>query len=680
MSRNAGISWILAIWLMGAAVGPALGAGPDAAATTEGEAISVYQADFFAEARPATAYDMVQRLPGFTLDTDNSTAVRGFAGTASNILIDGARPTAKNDDISTILQRIPASRVERIEVIRGGAPGVDMQGQSVVANIIRSNGGSDQLIVDAATTFLGSGQWVPYGSLEYHGQRGTLRYEGTISRIGQVWDDGPGVGYRLLTPAGGTTERDHAQSWGIIRSGYSAHGSATVPLLSGEWNNNLTLQTTDYPYGIVYAGSADISRYPSITKERTGEFGSHWQGIFGGFNIETLFLQRLGHREDSSSSNTPTDNALFLSRRNTGESIFRTTVRYTLSPDLSFEGGGELAYNYLDGHSSYVDNGAAVSLPNANVRVDEKRGEMFGSATWKFLSTLSLEAGSRFEFSTIHETGDSQSTRSFFYPKPRVLLSWSPDDQTQFRLRAEKVLGQLDFANFVASSNLPAYGVAAGGANLRPDQRWQFELAGERHFWGRGALVVSYLHEEITDLQDYIPVGGGLDAPGNIPNATSEQITVSGTIPLDFLGIKNGLLKPNVYWTDSSLIDPVTGERRRISGQRDISSYYNFTQDIDAWKSTWGLSWGTSFSRTTWRISEIRRVSIHNNPLLSIFWSYKPTPDWKVTVGADNFLPWRLGIDQFDYPGPRDQNGAPSVQLIRLRTVPRFYLQFRTAL
>jgi hypothetical protein len=174
-------------------------------------------------------------------------------------------------------------------------------------------------------------------------------------------------------------------------------------------------------------------------------------------------------------------------------------------------------------------------------------------------------------------------------------------------------------------------------------------------------------------------VGGGLDAPGNIPHATSEQITVTGTIPLDFLGIKNGLLKPNVYWTDSSLIDPVTGERRRISNQRNINSYYNFTQDIDAWKSTWGLSWGTSFSRTTWRISEVRRISIHNNPLLSAFWSYKPTPDWKITLEADNFTPWRLGIDQFDYPGPRDQAGTPSVQLIRLRTVPRFLVEIRSA-
>jgi outer membrane receptor protein involved in Fe transport len=677
MLKKSGITWVFAVaaTILSAAA-PARAAVPPRA---DGDQISVYAAAFFADARPATASDMVSRLPGFTLNT-GLTAVRGFAGSGGNVLIDGARPTAKDDDLNTILERIPASAVERIEVIRGGAPGVDMQGHSVVANIIRRTDHADQLIINVENTLLGTGSWSPGGSIEYHGQSGAVRYEATLGRLSQVRDDGPGNGYRLFTPAGGATRRDHAQSWGIMRLGYNAHGGVIVPLLGGEWNNNFTLQTTDYPSGIEYDGTAGIFNFPSITKERTGEFGSHWQGLLDGFNVEMLLLQRLGHREDASRSDTPTGNSAFMGRRNTGETILRGTVRYTLSPGLSLEGGGEGAFNYLDGHTRYVANGAPVIVPNANVRVDEKRGEVFATATWKILETLSLEAGSRFEFSSIHESGDTDSTRSFFYPKPRALLSWSPDDKTQLRLRAERTVGQLDFSDFVASSNLSAFGVAAGGAELRPDQRWQFELAAERHFWDRGALVVSLLREDITDLQDYIPVGGGLDAPGNIPHATSEQLTVTGTIPLDFLGIENGLLKPNVYWTASSLTDPVTGESRRISNQRNINSYYDFTQDIDAWKSTWGVSWGTSFSRTTWRISEVRRISVHNNPLLSVFWSYKPSEAWKITVGVDNAAPWRLGIDQFDYPGPRDPAVVPDTQLVRLRTVPRSYLQLRSVL
>ncbi len=373
----------------------------------------------------------------------------------------------------------------------------------------------------------------------------------------------------------------------------------------------------------------------------------------------------------------PGSGAAFLSTNNSGESIARATARYNLSADLSLEAGGEAAFNFLNARSSYESDGAAIALPNANVTVEEKRGELFANTSWKINPTLSLEAGARAEFSVISESGDSNKSRTFFYPKPRLLLTWAPDSRTQIRLRGERTLGQLNFTDFVASSNLSGYGVAAGNSDLRPEQRWQMETAAERHFWDRGALVVTLLHEEIKDLQDYIPVGGGLDAPGNIDHASSDKLSIAGTIPLDFLGIKGGLLKPDLYWTNSSLTDPVTGERRRISNQRNINSYYTFTQDLDEWKSTWGLFWGTSFSRNTWRIAQISRVAIHNNPYLNIFWTYKPNPQWVLTLGADNFLPYRLEVEQINYDAPRDIAGPPTIQDVFTRTEPRIYVQAR---
>jgi hypothetical protein len=96
-----------------------LAAGLLAAAPDQG--ISSYPATFFAESQPRTAYDMIERLPHFTLDT--GTSARGFAGTAGNVLVDGIRPTAKTDNLTSILTRIPADEVERIDIIRGGAPG-----------------------------------------------------------------------------------------------------------------------------------------------------------------------------------------------------------------------------------------------------------------------------------------------------------------------------------------------------------------------------------------------------------------------------------------------------------------------------------------------------------------------------------------------------------------------------
>jgi len=194
---------------------------------------------------------------------------------------------------------------------------------------------------------------------------------------------------------------------------------------------------------------------------------------------------------------------------------------------------------------------------------------------------------------------------------------------------------------------------------------------------GAMCLVLSGLHEEITDLQDFIPVGGGLDAPGNIPSATSDKLAISGLVPLDFLGLEKAQFKPNLYWLTSDLIDPVTGEHRRISNQRNINSYYEISQDIDSLKSTWTLFWGTGWARNTWRIAQITRIGVHNNPLVSASWSYKPTADWNITFSADNFIPYRFEIEQRNFAGPRTVGAQPVIQDRFARTQPRFYIKLR---
>ena len=93
-----------------------------------------YPATFFARYQPNTALEMVQQIPGFQLD--NGSGERGFAASAGNILINDRRLSAKQDLPSSILDRIPASHVERIDLIRGQVRSIDMLGQSVVANVV----------------------------------------------------------------------------------------------------------------------------------------------------------------------------------------------------------------------------------------------------------------------------------------------------------------------------------------------------------------------------------------------------------------------------------------------------------------------------------------------------------------------------------------------------------------
>ena len=228
-------------------------AGACAQAQTDQTSVLVYQAAFFADVRPNTAYDMIGRLPAFVFE--DSTTARGFAGTAGNVLIDGQRPTAKADDLGSILTRIPASDVDRIEVIRGGAPGIDMQGQTVIANIIRKKGDTTKIVADIEDNiFLVDGHSVPNASLQLTRHDGDSTYEASISRYGN-YDDSVGNGIHTITDvATGTVTRDRAHT-SAMGTGGGFNGAATIPLFGGQFKANLTLQDSPFHSSVAYFGS-----------------------------------------------------------------------------------------------------------------------------------------------------------------------------------------------------------------------------------------------------------------------------------------------------------------------------------------------------------------------------------------------------------------------------------------
>ena len=93
-----------------------------------------FDAEFFSRYKPNSALGMVRRIPGFQLDDGEDK--RGFGAASGNVLINDRFPSAKQDTASSILNRIPASQVERIDLIRGRVRGIDLRGQSAVVSII----------------------------------------------------------------------------------------------------------------------------------------------------------------------------------------------------------------------------------------------------------------------------------------------------------------------------------------------------------------------------------------------------------------------------------------------------------------------------------------------------------------------------------------------------------------
>jgi hypothetical protein len=634
-------------------------------------AVLSYPASYFAGAELNTAFDMVTRLPGFVFDDGNS--ARGFAGTAGNVLVDGERPSAKTDDLQTLLRRVPVGRVDHIDLIRGGAPGIDMQGQSVVANVVLKAADSTSLIATLSNVRYADGADAPGGSIAFSRKSGDWTYDATITRYNGVGDDDAGNGAYAFSVPGGATDIGTVRRRGGLSVGWGFNGASTMPLWGGKLGVNLTLQQNIFTETLAY-GVPDSAFFLSESKSSPNELGLNWNA---GFGASEVTLIALGREENDQNLNTATGTGgpqTFREFQHTSETILRGTWRYHWSPALTLESGGEGAYNTLNGNSAFLDNGVPVAITGANSHVNERRGELFAQGTWKFPDG-SVEAGSRFEFSRISALG--VAPRSLAYVKPRLLASWSPWSDTQLRVRIERVVGQLDFTNFIASSNLAGVGVSAGNVNLRPDQHWQFEGDYELHFWSTAALVVSAMHDDITDLVDFVSIGGGLDGPGNIPKARNDEFKVNLSLPFDRFGLKGGLLKLNMRWDDSSVKDPLTGQSRPISGQNDRNINIEFIQDVAAWNSTFDLAVNPGgWSRPAYRIDQISTTRLAR-PYAQVSWEYKPTPTLDLTGEVDGAVPYSLEVEQNNYGGPRDTAPLTQLQDIRNTSEPRLWLQLR---
>jgi outer membrane receptor protein involved in Fe transport len=643
--------------------------------------VTVYDAAYFAEQRPNTAYDMIGRLPGFSFT--NTGSARGFAGTAGNVLIDGQRPTSKSDDLGSILQRIPAADVERIEVIRGGAPGIDMQGLTIIANVIRKKGVSTQWVIDAVENIFKDGHTIPGLTVNFTEHDGDKTFEASAARYSS-FDDSVGNGTHTVvnynpdgTIASTTTQKAHTSGQG---SGGGFTGAATLPMWGGTFKANLALQDAPFYSTATYFAGADTQYLVDDSVGRNLEVGLHWNGDFGKLQDETLFLERVGFSKDVNSSRQPGDDEVFRLSDTTDETIMRETLRYPWGDDLTLQGGGEFAYNSLKGLTSFLDNGVAQSLPDANAHVEEKRGEVFGQGTWKITPEFTLEAGARFEYSRINEASDDKQTRAFFYPKPRAVLTWSPDKDDQVRLRYEKVVGQLDFGNFVATGNLGGTGVTAGNSNLRPDQHTQYEVSFEHHFWDKGAVVLQLVHEEITDVVDFVPVkapdGTLFDAPGNIGNGQNNQINLDFTLPLDHLGLANTRLHTITNFQLSSVRDPVTGTNRVISGERPQDIEVSLTQDIESLKSTWKIGYYNCWDEHYFRLEQTQHRRVIP-PYITAYWEYKPTPSWSFHFELDDLGSFVYENEFFNFDGPRDVSPLLFTDDRAIRSQPRVFIEVR---
>jgi hypothetical protein len=634
-----------------------------------------YGTDFFANKNPKTAFDMVNLLPGFTF-SPGDVSIRGYAAAAGNVLIDGERVSDKQFTLDTVLQHIPADQVDYIEVIEGGRPGLEMLGQTVVANVVRKKSADNTTVASLSNGFFLDGRNTPSGTLEVtrHGTGGR-NFSGAVSASQYVElaeGDGPQV---RRDSAKNVLDRISVDSTAGGLNAYT-YGVFSTPAWKGQLSINGSLSRTDYVYR-----EEDNTTFPAASSSHlheslggplggqlVGEVGAHFNRSFGEkLTSESVALVDLKGQSYSSHFEAPGVDEQFSEHEHSGEALARTNLRYAATTNITAEISAEGTYNWLYTVNSFFYNSSPTPLPNARATVSEIRDQISGNVIWSIRKTIELELGAKLEDSTIASDADSHQSKTLNYLKPRIALSLTPNSSDHFRFRAEHEVSQLDFTNFVASSSLDTGSVRSGNTNIVPQQDWTFEGAYERHFWSEGDLVFTYRHFLIADAIDRVPVyspsnsASVFDAPGNIGAGSEDTAIASLTLPLDHLGIDHGQLRLSATRQWSRVTDPTTGASRPITDVNPLEYSIDFRHDLPRWRADWGASFLTPCSKSStikgcskseYRFNEIDRFRA--TPTINIFAEYQPWKGTSFRIEADNVLQQRYNRVVNIYAGARN--------------------------
>ncbi len=610
---------------------------------------------YFRSFNPQSARDMVDRLPGFSLDLGSE--ARGLSINGGNVLIDGLRPASKKGGLEEVLNRIPADAVERIDLIRGHADSSETGGQLLVANIIRrsdSNLGNWSITLERAAG----------GKLNSTGELSIVKTIGhweTNSRLRAVLDRRPLDGIRQSRDVDGVTTLFQTESRPSDSRTFSLSSEASRKLKSGHivLNTNITSRPASADTVRFGFSGGENGGMPNSQQEINfdrkildGEFGVNWSRVLeNDWRIKIVSLSSLSDTEENQLSflEQPDDNrlssAMFFRDAEEFETILRATASREQEPyHLSSDFGVELAYNRLASNltlSATTDTGTElISLPADDIVVDENRVELFANLLWKKTDNTALQTGLSAELSEIKVSGDVRNTQSFFFLKPYAFIIYDYQPNVQLRLGGRHSVGQLDFGDFAASASASDDRLTAGNPELGPDQttRMLFSIDISEKFWG--ALNIELFHEWRRDVLEESVLPSGTRVITNLGSARVWGLKTIASLPLSQY-LYGAMFELEAELLDSNFNDPVTGRRRGLSNIDSPSIQAEFRQDLDRYRISWGVSYQAELEGTFFFVDE------ESNNLDSSKWDafvettryfgLKTRLSWS-SIGGQNFI------------------------------------------
>ena len=665
-----------------------VGEQPDVAPATQATRTTRYDAAFFVPFAPSSALDIARRVPGFALELGNSD-IRGFAGAAGNVVINGARPSSKAESLETLLARIPARQVVRVELGPGDLYGSEYSGKSQVLNVVLSAGAGIDGTITASARRRFTGLVVPNLS-----GSAVLRRGASSLSLGAGTDrqDTRDEGTDTLTDpqTGELVEFRRKRNYYRPRNPYVSANFAHEPAPDKaiHLNARFQRQIEDFNQTNAVFPADGLERDDRLFLKLNSpgyELGGDISRPLADGVVKLVALANRRHRETLDTVLERVGDDLVggfeqgtESQRN--ESIARLNWTRADLAGFSVETGAEVSLNTLDYHLDLFDLGEGgarerIDLPLDDATVREVRGEVYVKAGRQLSPALRVDAGLNVDASRLKVRGDTQADRSLKFLKPSVTVDWKPGGgwHSQFTLR--RTVAQLDFFDFISSAELSNDRVNSGNSELLPQRAWEARATIDRPLFGTGLVKLDAGYDHISLLQDRILTDQGFDAPGNIGTGTRAFVALAVDAPLDRFGITGGRLKLNGQLQRTRVDDPISGETRNFTGFfPDWQWSAEFRRDVGK------FAYGTTISdRDRFDFFRTNEIDTNYNGGIygTAFVEYRPSQRTTLTFDVDNLFNTK-GIRNRLFSFPSRANPTPSLNEFRERNShPNFALTFK---
>jgi hypothetical protein len=531
-----------------------------------GTGIRIFAPLYFQEFDPLNALDMVNQLPGVNLQETNGG--RGLSGVRSNLLINGKRPPPKGKSAQERLQQMPVKGVAAIELIDAGARlDLDMQGFPQVINVVTVDDSSAYYEIVTEVQHSGTGEANEENerdaSLEGTGKFLLGPHEFTVTASAQDRTSGSPVSLVTIDPANpvqrysSLNNADRTDEELKFDAIFSLPGNSSLT-----FNSELTSETQGSrpelqgTVDVIDEGSDRDDELRDFSTEYRRPLASKGELMVALVDTTSTTMSEAFYRDSTSSRSS-------ISESETGETAARLLVTNSPTDRLTIRTNVNNAFNYFDGGFQIFENGGEITISGSDSRVEEHRRALESSVDWvltekwNFRGTVGVE---QYEITTRNVSSGTQTD-----PKGEIAISFKPQPRTTFTLSTSRSVGQLAFGQFLASSSLSSEILSAGASALEPERQRTHTASYDRRFSDRGVMRFSLSRTETENPVNTVALSDSLTVSQNTSPSIVDTLQASVDFPLDRFGMEDMILSIGTRFSDSEMIDPITGEAREVS-------------------------------------------------------------------------------------------------------------------